>query len=287
MRVLSGFFDVADVATEAVYRCRPRGVLKKKGVHILVGDNVTYERTENEAGVIEEVQPRKTELVRPPVANVTQALLVSSVVNPDFQPYLLDKSLVSVTMANLHPVILVTKCDLASPDQVEQVADRYRSIGYDVIEVSLVHGHGLSELQQVCQGHTSVFVGPSGVGKSSLGNALHPELGLRMGQLSEKSGRGRHTTRHTELFWIGRDTFVADAAGFSQLRIDVPATELRLYFPEFASAANDCPYRGCLHVDEVECGVKSAVKRGDISNARYDSYCTLYAELRQREATQY
>jgi ribosome biogenesis GTPase / thiamine phosphate phosphatase len=218
---------------------------------------------------------------------VTQAVLVFSAANPDFQAFLLDKSLVAVTHAGLSNVIVVSKADQVSPTQLEELIHPYVTAGYVVIPTSICDGTGISLLHEHLQGTTSVFVGPSGVGKSSLGNALSPGLGLKMGEISEKMGRGKHTTRHTELFMISPNTFVADAAGFSQLQVGVPSSELRLYFPEFQPLAEDCPYRGCLHIDEADCAVKQAVMEQRMSVGRYQSYRQLYAEVHHREETRY
>ena len=284
-RVLAGFFDVA--AGNEVYRCRARGVFRKRKTTVLVGDRVVYQATGPSEGWIEEVLPRQTELVRPPIANVSQAVLVFSAVNPEFQSYLLDKALVVVSEAQLEKLIVISKMDLVSPSALDALIAPYLKADYQVIPVSTKTGTGVSKVKSALQGHTSVFVGPSGVGKSSLGNALSPALGLKMGEISTKMGRGKHTTRHTELFLIDTDTYVADAAGFSQLQVDVRSEDLRLFFPEFALFSLDCPYRGCLHVEEEECGVKQAVRMNQISALRYENYCQLYDEVRHREETRY
>jgi ribosome biogenesis GTPase / thiamine phosphate phosphatase len=284
-RVLAGFFDVTD--GNDTYRCRARGVFRKRKTTVLVGDRVVYQDTGRSEGWIEEVLPRQTELVRPPIANVSQAVLVFSAVNPEFQSYLLDKALVVVSHAGLEELIVITKVDLVSSAVLADLISPYVAAGYRIIPISTKDQTGVTDVRSALKGHTSVFVGPSGVGKSSLGNALSPELGLKMGEISEKMGRGKHTTRHTELFMIDRDTYVADAAGFSQLQVDVPSVDLRLYFPEFFLFAKDCPYRGCLHFDEEECAVKQAVQMNQIASSRYESYCQLYDEVHHREETKY
>lgn len=284
-RVLAGFFDVTD--DTLMYRCRARGILKKKGVHILVGDRVLYAVTGTNEGIIDDVLPRTSELVRPPVANVTHALLVFSVANPQFQSYLLDKALVVTAAAGLAQTVVLTKADLLSETELRELRAPYDAAGLHVLAVSLVDGRGVEDVRKAIHGHVSVFVGPSGVGKSSLGNALSPDLGLKMGELSEKLGRGKHTTRHTELFQVDTDTYVADAAGFSQLRVELPSTELRRYFPDFSKWIENCPYRGCLHMDEEDCGVKRAVEEGVLDKGRYESYRGLYEEVRHKEETMY
>lgn len=284
-RVLAGFFDVTDGSN--VVRCRARGVFRKRKTTVLVGDRVTYQVTNEAEGLIEDVFPRVSELVRPPVANVTQAVLVFSAANPEFQGFLLDKALVVVGYEGLESLIVISKVDFVSEAELDELVTPYRTAGYEVVPTSVPDGQGMTELLEQLRGHTSVFVGPSGVGKSSLGNALAPGLGLKMGDISERMGRGKHTTRHTELFLIDKDTFVADAAGFSQLQVDVPSSEIRFYFPEFNPYAEKCPYRGCVHLDESECAVKDAVENGDICARRYESYHQLYVEVHHQEATRY
>lgn len=285
MRALSGFYDVAD--QEGVRRCRARGVFRKRGITVLVGDRVKFEPIGRSEGIVTEVLPRKTELVRPPIANVDMALLVFSLRNPTFHTNLLDRALVAVSSENIEPVIVVTKCDLGTKDELEQAVTPYQKAGYKTLAVSVHAGHGVEAVQDVIFGHVAVFVGPSGAGKSSLGNALSPGLGLKMGEVSEKLGRGRHTTRHVELYQLNRETFVADAPGFSQLEITVASDQLRNYFPDFHEPALRCAYRGCLHVDEVDCGVRKAVAEGALSAARYASYRSLYEEIRHKEETKY
>ncbi|GGJ08165.1 putative ribosome biogenesis GTPase RsgA [Alicyclobacillus cellulosilyticus] len=273
---------------EEVRICRARGVLRKRGEKVLVGDRVRVEPVGSGEGVIVEVLPRRTELVRPPIANVDQALLVFSLVTPDFHHALLDRTLVAVAAAGLDAVIAITKCDLDPGGLADVCAAPYRQAGYRVILCSSVRGDGIADVRQALAGRVTVFAGPSGAGKSSLANAIAPELGLRMGEVSAKLGRGRHTTRHVELFPLGGGTFIADAPGFSQLDLALPAQELRYYFPDLVRAASGCAFRGCLHIEEEEaCGVKAAVARGEIPPSRYESYRALYRELREQEENRY
>ncbi|MCL6632118.1 MAG: ribosome small subunit-dependent GTPase A [Alicyclobacillus herbarius] len=280
-----GFFDVAQ-GTQ-LWRCRARGVFRKRGVTVLVGDHVRFHETGPGEGLITEVLPRQTELVRPPIANADQALLVFSIKSPDFHPGLLDRTLIAVSAAGLRPILVVSKVDLADHETVRQAVAPYEGAGYPVYPVAPLYRQGIDALVKELTGHITVFAGPSGVGKSSLANAIDPELGLKMGQISDKLKRGRHTTRHVELFRIAEGTFIADAPGFSQLQIDVPATELRYFFPEFPAFAEDCAYRGCLHIEEEQCGVKRAVQTGALVTSRYEDYRQIYFELRQKEARRY
>ena len=285
IRALSGFYDVVD--GDGTRRCRARGVFRKRGITVLVGDRVLYDPVGLTEGVVHSVLDRRTELVRPPVANVDQALLVFSLHSPEFHPSLLDRALVATDSAGINPIIVITKCDLGTSDEVDTAATSYRQAGYTVLPVSSVQNDGLHLLHDLVRGQITVFIGPSGVGKSTLGNALSPELGLRMGAVSEKIQQGRHTTRHVELYQLDPETYVVDAPGFSQLEITLASTDLRLYFPEFRTPMEACMYRGCLHVEETDCGVKAAVDAGTVAAARYKSYRQLYLELRHKELTRF
>ncbi|GMA49108.1 hypothetical protein GCM10025857_04650 [Alicyclobacillus contaminans] len=184
-------------------------------------------------------------------------------------------------------MIVVTKCDLGTEAEIAAATAPYRQAGYETLAVSSLTGMGVDQVRVAMEGRVSVFVGPSGAGKSSLGNALAPALGLKMGDVSAKLGRGRHTTRHVELFQLGERTFVVDAPGFSQLELNIPSSSLRKYFPDFERLAEGCAYRGCLHIDETECAVQRAVAEGALSSDRYASYRALYEEIRHKEETRY
>ena len=283
-RAQGGFFDVQ--SDEETRRCRARGVFKKRGVTVWVGDHVRFDPIGSKEGIITEVLPRRTMLIRPPIANIDQVLLVFSVVTPDLNIHLLDRTLVSALCAGLDAVLVLTKCDLATSEQVAEFERIYRTVGLPVLTIAAKLGVGVEEVRAHLAGKLTVFAGPSGAGKSTLANAILPELGLKMGEVSEKIGLGRHTTRHVELFQVAEETWVADAPGFSQLDVDVPSSELRLYFPEFAHV-QPCPYRGCLHVEEADCQIKQAVTEGRIEARRYESYCMIFREIREREERRY
>ena len=280
VRSLAGFYDVMD--HDKRLTCRARGVFRKQGVQVFVGDRVEYVPLDALEGTIRRVLSRNTLLVRPPVANVTQALLVFSLVSPPFHSGLLDRALITSLAAGLHPIVTLSKCDLVDISLAESHAQPYRQAGFPVLLVSARTGQGVAKLMDLLWGELTVFVGPSGAGKSSLGNALSPLLGLRMGEVSEKSQQGKHTTRHVELFSLAADTFVVDAPGFSQLDIEVKIAQLSSYFPDFAPFAEGCAFRGCRHMAEVDCGVKQAVAAGALASSRYDSYCSMYRELQDR-----
>ncbi len=284
-KAVGGFFTVA--TSDGEYVCKARGVFRKQGVSVLVGDRVAFTPLPSREGVIQEVLPRKTELKRPPIANVDQAILVSSCTHPDFQSALLDRMIVSSLAADLNPVLVVNKVDLLAMEDVLSLARPYETAGHQVVLVSTTAGIGLDEFRRILENRISVFVGPSGVGKSSLANMISPELGLKMGDISEKMGRGKHTTRHVELFRLNEATLVADAPGFSQLEVSCKPEELRHFFWEFAAPSEECAYRGCVHIDEDDCGVKRSVRLGQLPVVRYESYVSLYNECKEKEDHRY
>ncbi|MBX6352232.1 MAG: ribosome small subunit-dependent GTPase A [Thermoflavifilum sp.] len=285
IRAVGGLFDVKQDGV--VRRCRARGVFKKRGITVMVGDLVEVEPVGASEGVINAVLPRQTELIRPPVANVDQALCVFSLRTPDFHARLLDRVLVCAQAARVRPVIVISKVDTGDEDELRRAAEPYERAGYTVIPASAWANVGIDQVREVLRGHITVFAGPSGAGKSSLANALSPELGLRMGDVSRKLGRGRHTTRHVELFELEPDTWIADAPGFSQLELTVASSELRDYFPEIREVGLQCEYDDCLHLEETGCAVKHAVASGELAASRYESYRTLLLELLDKEAHRY
>lgn len=285
IRAISGFFDVYDGLVTR--RCRARGVFKKQGITVLVGDQVEYEPIGANEGIVTAVQTRSTQLVRPPIANVDQVLVVFSFVTPDLTTLMLDKTIVAALLAGIRPSVVFTKADLVSESHARDLCAIYQQCGYDTLAISAKVGLHVGDVRRMMQGFVNVFAGPSGAGKSTLANALAPDLKLQMGEVSEKIGRGKQTTRHVELFQIDDTTWLADAPGFSQLQVDVDARSLRLYFPDMMESATRCPYRGCLHIDESDCAVKTDVSVGRIALSRFESYQQMYSEIRDRELNMY
>jgi len=290
MKALAGYYFVLpDEGSREWIRCRARGVFKNRGVHPLAGDRVVWRPDRSGEGTITEVLPRTSELVRPPVANVDTAVLVFSVVRPELNLRLLDKFLVHTEHAGLEAVLCFTKIDLLGDGTPEMEAFRegaelYRNIGYPCVCTSTVSGEGLGELKEALKGRVSVLAGQSGVGKSSLLNALLPGLAQETGDISEKLGRGRHTTRHVELFALPEGGIVADTPGFSQLDFEgIEPSGLSACFVEFASVAGPCRFRGCLHRGEPGCAVAEAVRDGRISSGRYEHYAAFLDEIRERK----
>ena len=256
--------------------CTIRGKFRLQRLLPLVGDKVIINK---EKKVIEEILPRKNEIKRPPVSNITQALVVTSFVNPEFSTNLIDKLLVELETNNIKPIICLTKLDLIKDDinKYKDILNYYKKIGYKVYR-----NDNLDELKEIFRNEITVFIGQTGSGKSTLLNLLNPDLGLKTGEVSDALGRGRHTTRHIEIIEM-YDGMVLDTPGFSALEFDdMLKEEVRDAFIEFKNYP--CPYRDCMHIDEVECSVKQAGKDGQISKFRYDNFLKLQEKaLKKRD----
>ncbi|MDX8365018.1 ribosome small subunit-dependent GTPase A [Cytobacillus sp. IB215665] len=284
IKALSGFYYVYN--NGQMVQCRGRGVFRKKNITPLVGDQVVYQADNDQEGYILDIKERKNELNRPPIANVDQAILVFSAFEPAFSTALLDRFLVLIESKNIEPLICISKIDLASEtliQEIHQYANDYRQIGYEVVLTSSITTEGIQKLTPFLNNNISVFAGQSGVGKSSLLNALKPELDLKTDDISSHLGRGKHTTRHVELLSIGTG-LVADTPGFSSLDFtDIEANELSYCFPEMREISPRCKFRGCTHVSEPKCAVKDAVKTGTIASYRYDHYIHFLQEINDRK----
>lgn len=283
-KAISGFYYVYD--GEKMIQCKGRGVFRKRGVHPLVGDHVTYVPDGENDAIITKVEERVNELVRPPIANVDQALLVFSIVEPAFSPHLLDRFLAIVESFNVQPIICLTKKDLASEEvhrEIQKNIMYYEKIGYQVI-TTFIDDEQLAEvLKPILKEKTTVLAGQSGVGKSTLLNTILPTLELKTGVISEALGRGKHTTRHVELLEIA-EGLVADTPGFSSLEFDhIEKNQLARYFIEFDEIASQCKFRGCLHLNEPKCAVKEQVETGEIMQHRYDNYLYFLKEITDRK----
>ncbi|MBM0065215.1 ribosome small subunit-dependent GTPase A [Alkalicoccobacillus gibsonii] len=284
VKSLSGFYYVQD--EDSYIQCRGRGLFRKQKRKPLVGDRVEYEAENNTDGYIMELLERKNELVRPPIANVDQVLLVFSALEPDFSTLLLDRFLVHIEASGIEPVILISKMDLVDEKQEAEIRDyalHYEAIGYRVRLTSKEDEQGVNWLLPDLDDRISVVAGQSGVGKSSLLNALKPNLQIETDEISTHLGRGKHTTRHVELLSIGSG-LVADTPGFSSVEFtEIEAEDLGLYFPEIATRIPDCKFRGCLHTSEPKCAVKDAVQDGTIQSYRYEHYLSFLEEIHQRK----
>ncbi|WNS77125.1 ribosome small subunit-dependent GTPase A [Bacillus sp. DTU_2020_1000418_1_SI_GHA_SEK_038] len=284
IKALSGFYYV--LSGNETIQCRGRGVFRKNKITPLVGDEVVFQAENDKEGYILEIKERKNELVRPPIANVDQAILVFSAVEPSFSTSLLDRFLVLVEFNHIKPIICITKMDLTNEEQYKEIqnyANNYRKAGYQVLLTSSETEEGIKDLSPFLDGEISVFAGQSGVGKSSLLNALRPDLELRTNDISSHLGRGKHTTRHVELIKVGNG-LVADTPGFSSLEFtDIEMEDVNFCFPEIQQHSEDCKFRGCLHLAEPKCAVKIAVDNHEIPLYRYEHYKTFLQEIKERK----
>ncbi|GIN61484.1 putative ribosome biogenesis GTPase RsgA [Robertmurraya siralis] len=285
IKALAGFYYVL-TDEKKVIQCRGRGVFRKKKVSPLVGDEVLFQADNDQEGYILEIKERKNELVRPPIANVDQAILIFSAVEPDFSTALLDRFLVLIEYNRIRPIICVSKMDLVNEEERERILNYgrdYEKAGYHVLFTSSATEDGVEKLLPLLEGEISVFAGQSGVGKSSLLNVLKPDLKLETNDISTHLGRGKHTTRHVELIEIGAG-LVADTPGFSSLEfMELEMEDLNYCFPEIETASESCKFRGCLHMQEPKCAVKTAVESGDIPEYRYEHYKQFLQEIKERK----
>ena len=277
-KALSGFYYV-HTEDGRVLECRAKGVFRKEGITPLVGDQVEVEN-----GVVSRILPRKNQILRPPAANIDRAVLVVSSAKPQPNTLILDKLIAVCESKGIEPVLIFTKTDLADSGELQEV---YRKAGFRVFTSGLGqmdHSELLSELS----GRLSVFIGNSGVGKSTLMNELIPELDLATAHISDKLGRGRHTTRHVELFRLEGDAIIADTPGFAAFDTEIPELldkeRLAYGFREFVPYLGQCRFVGCAHVKEKGCAIRAAVKEGKIQKGRHDSYVRLYAVAKEFKA---
>ena len=308
LKGIAGFYYV-ETFEEKVYECKAKGIFRKSNLKPLVGDNVEIDIIDEEKrlGNITDIFPRKNQLLRPPVANVDQAVILFAIVKPNPSYNLLDRFLIMMRQQNLPVIICFNKQDIATKEEQQELYDAYEKCGYRVLFISVKEEQGLDELKALLKGKTTTLAGPSGVGKSSLLNKLVPDAEMQTGELSKKIERGRNTTRHSELFFVedlyneGKETlnvgseadaseidvsgdtgtYVIDTPGFTSLEMrDVTADTLMQYYPEFELYEPKCRFGGCAHIAEPDCGVKDAVSEGNISKVRYENYKVLYQELK-------
>lgn len=278
---IGGFYYVHDEEGR-IFECRARGIFRNKKQKPLVGDQVVIEVIDYDqaTGNLVEILPRSSELIRPASANVDQALVLFAAKDPDPNYILLDKFLITMNLLELPAILCFNKTDCITEEERKRLHQIYRG-ACELHFISVKNGSGMEELRAYLQGKTTVLAGPSGAGKSSFLNYFCPDSQAQTGAVSEKIGRGRHTTRHSELFYVTDDTYLMDTPGFSSMDLkDMDYRELRYYYPEFDSHEGQCRFQGCVHVSEPDCSVKAAVEAGSISRERYDSYCYLYEELR-------
>ena len=284
---IGGFYYVK--FNDAIYECKARGKFKNQKVTPLVGDyvHISIQDEEKKLGMIEEILERKTELLRPTVANVNQAIIVFSIKNPLPNIILLDKMLVLAEPSALNIVICFNKADLDVDFDYEKYEAIYSRIGYPVLKTCAIEGEGIDELSYYLKDKITVFSGPSGVGKSSLLNAVHEGFTLQTGEISEKIKRGKHTTRHSELLELKNGGIVVDTPGFTSLSMhEIEAEDLKEYFPEFRMMDDQCKFDNCMHINEPDCIVKAAVEDNRISKDRYEAYLYILKEISEHRRKQ-
>lgn len=283
LKGIGGFYYID--TQNGVYECRARGIFRKEGVRPTVGDVVRISVLDEakKKGSLDEILPRRNELIRPRVSNVDRAVIVFAAKSPNLNLDLLDRFLLLAEEQELDILIVINKIDRDKKEAYLATAELYRNVGYDVICTSAEKGIGIAELRAALEHKISVFAGPSGVGKSSLINQAFPGLALHTGEISEKIQRGKHTTRHAELIQVTEKSYIVDSPGFTSLYLThIPAEKLQYYFREFAPFVHQCYYNGCMHIHEPDCAVKAQVGRA-IHPMRYERYVTIYHERKEEE----
>jgi ribosome biogenesis GTPase len=276
----SNVYQVAE--GEKVYKCLARGKFKKEKISPLVGDEVefTITNSEKQEGVIEQILPRKNELKRPKMANLTQLILVVSMKMPSPDLLLLDKQLVFAEFMGLKATIVLNKVDLEDKEEIDRIAKLYEDIGYKIIQTNAKEGIKVEEITALLEGETTAFAGNSGVGKSTLINSIFEQELTQEGDISDKNQRGKNTTTSTTLYKYKENSYIADTPGFSTFEInEIPKEDLCHYFVEFVPYLDKCEFQGCSHIKEENCGVKEALEAGKISSQRYDNYIKIYNNL--------
>ena len=284
MKGIAGFYYVG-VAESGVYECKAKGIFRKDKIKPLVGDDVEIEvlNEEEKLGNIVKMLPRRSELIRPAVANIDQALVIFAAREPKPNLSLLDRFLVIMEKQDVPVIICFNKQDLCDEEEVGRLKEIYEACGYPVVLASAKQGEGIEEIKSLLRGKTTTVAGPSGVGKSSLTNLLQNEVQMETGEISKKLGRGRHTTRHSQIIQIEEDTWLYDTPGFTSFYVEeIEKEELRFYFREFFKYEGTCRFQGCTHTHEPGCMVKNALEEGKISKERYENYLELYGELKEK-----
>lgn len=282
---ISGFYYVHD-PHHGIYECKARGIFRKDNIKPLVGDLVEFEITDEEdkEGNVTRILPRRNALVRPAVANVDQAVILFAVAQPAPNFNMLDRFLIQMQRQGVPSLICFNKTDVADQKVVDDLKEMYRDCGCPLFFTSVKEQVGLDSFREALRDRTTVIAGPSGVGKSSLMNYLKPDAGMETGDISRRIQRGKHTTRHSELFCLEGSTYVMDTPGFTSLYLEgLETDELKEYYPEFEKYEGQCRFGSdCAHISEPDCAVKNALSKGLISKERYQSYCELYEELKSQ-----
>ncbi len=286
---IAGFYYIY-IEGFGVYECKAKGIFRNQKVKPLVGDDVEIEILDEEekSGNIVEILPRRSELIRPAVANIDQALVLFAAAKPKPNLSLLDRFLIMMDRQSIPTVVCFNKKDEASSEELDRLRSIYTGCKYQVVCISAMLEEGIEEVRRILKGHTTTLAGPSGVGKSTLINLLVPDAKMETGKISDKIDRGKHTTRHSELFRMEADSYIFDTPGFSSLELmAMEKEELRYSFPEFREYEGSCRFQGCVHMEEPDCAVKRAVEEGRIGCERYESYTGLFRELKEKERRRY
>ena len=274
------------VENEGIYTCKAKGVFRHKNMKPLVGDNVSIDvlSKENMTGNIIDICERKNQLIRPAVANIDQTLVVFAAKSPMPNRNLLDRFLVMMESQDMESILCFNKCDLIQNEEINDLKKTYELAGYKVLLISVYDNDGIDEVKALLKGKTTSLAGPSGVGKSSLINMIVPDAVMETGDISRKIERGKHTTRHSEIFSLGDNTYLLDTPGFSSIyTCECEKEELKYYFPEIYKYEGECRFNGCVHVNEPACAVKMAVLNGNIGQSRYENYLNFYEEIKNRK----
>lgn len=288
---VGGFYYI-HLQDNRIFECKARGAFRNQNIKPAVGDDVRIDIISEDGltGNITDILPRKNMLIRPAVANVDQAVIIFALANPEPNFNLLDRFLIMMDRQDVSTIICLNKSDLVPYEKANEIKSIYENCGYKVIITSTLQEseseaflYGIQELKELIQGKTTVFAGPSGVGKSSMLNMFNPDARAKTGEISEKIKRGKHTTRHSELICTGEETYIMDTPGFSSLYVEnMEASDLKDYYTEFSDYGLECRFNGCVHINEPDCKVKEALELGKISRLRYDNYKQMYDELKSK-----
>lgn len=281
---VSNIYEVEDSKSSNIIKCIPRGKFKKDDIIPAVGDIVEFEYQTQTDGIINEIHERKNYIKRPKMSNITQMIFVLSMKMPKPDLLLLDKQLAFAEYNNIKSTICLNKIDLEKDDIIDNIYNIYKKIGYTVIKTNAKSGEGIDEVRKCLKNNITAFSGNSGVGKSTLINNIFKDTLTTEGEVSNKNKRGKNTTTSIKLYKIDNDSYIADTPGFSTFDIyEIKSEELCKYFIELAEYMQNCEFIGCTHIKEEKCGIKKAVQENKISKQRYDTYCKLYNELKEKE----
>lgn len=283
LKGVGSFYTVYSYKDKKTYTLKARGIFRKKKIKPVIGDEVIFSYSSDDDGSIDEILPRKNELIRPSISNIDNIIIVCSIKHPDISYLVLDKMIINSTLKNTNLTVCFNKADLASEKEKEDILDIYKDAGINIIFTSNVTMEGIDKVKEILKGRVTTFMGVSAAGKSSLINSVYRGYDLETGIISEKIKRGKHTTRHCELFLEHNDTFFADTPGFSSLDVfDVKKEDLSCYYNEF-SHYSGCKYINCVHINEPNCEIKKAVEENKINKIRYNNYLKIYNQLKEKE----